>query len=99
MAQKILYLGAHAQGAVLLETQLMKEKYGNDIIIVTPEEAEEQGLTAKDFVNMPTMKITAPPTTILPTSQIYGHERSGKEKRRKRREQERSFNKFKKNGN
>ena len=84
MTQKILIIGSGVEGKSALMLQAMKEKYGDDIILYTPEEAKEQGLTPADFGNIPTMKITAPP--IMEQPMILGTPHSGKEKRRKRRE-------------
>lgn len=88
MERKILIMG-EGKPDVLLLTKL-KEKYGEDIILVTPEEAKEQGLKMEDFVNIPSYKITAPP--ILPMLE-YGEYKTGKENRMERRERERNNNK------
>ena len=76
-----------------LTRTVMKEKYGDDIILYTTEEAKEQGLTPADFGNIPSYKITAPP--IMEQPMILGTPPSGKERRRKRREQERKDKKRK----
>ena len=94
MAQKILIIGAGADTKDALLLAKMKEEYGNDIVLVTPEEAKEQGLELKDIDNIPTMKITAPPIIEHPI--LLGVEKSGKEKRRQRRKQERKANKKRK---
>lgn len=89
MTKKILIIGAgEGRDALLLAS--LKEKHGNDIILVTPEEAKEQGLKIEDFANMPPIKITAPP--IIPILE-YGEYKSGKEKRRERRKKKRMLNK------
>lgn len=93
MAQKILIIGAGADTKDALLLAKMKEKYGNDIVLVTPEEAKEQGLELKDIANIPTMKITAPP--IIEHHTLLVVEKSGKEKRRERRATERKLNKRK----
>jgi len=41
MKQKILIIGAGNEGKSALMLQVMKEKYGDDIVLVTPEEAKE----------------------------------------------------------
>lgn len=84
MANKVLIIGGDSKSELILRT--MQEKYGNDIILVTTDEAKEQGLTEADFVNTPTMKITAP---IINNPSIIRPEKSGKEKRRERRKAER----------
>ena len=94
MTQKILIIGSGGEGKSALMLQAMKEKYGDDIILYTPEEAKEQGLTPANFGNIPSYKITAPP--IMEQPMILGTPHSGKEKRRKRREQERKDNKKRK---
>lgn len=88
MAQKILVIGAGANDALLLAT--LKEKHGDDIILVTPEEAKEQGLKMEDFGNIPTFKITAPPIIQMVE---FGEYKSCKEERRERRAKERKLNK------
>lgn len=77
---KILVIGGGLEGKTVLAHQLMKEKFGDDIILVTPEEAKEQGLSPDDFANIPKMKILAPP--VFEESKIYGFEKTGREKRR-----------------
>ena len=94
MTQKILIIGAGGEGKSALMLQAMKEKYGDDIVLVTPEEAREQGLKPEDFANIPNYKITAPP--IMAQPMILGTPPSGKDQRRKRREQERKANKKRK---
>jgi predicted ATP-dependent serine protease len=91
MTQKILIIGSVGEGKSALLLQAMKEKYGDDIVLVTPEEAKEQGLKPEDFGNIPSYKITAPP--IMEQQMILSTPLSGKESRRKRREQERKDNK------
>lgn len=93
MAQKILIIDAGADSKDALLLAKLKEEHGNDIILVTPEEAKEQGLELKDIANIPTMKITAPPIIEHPT--LLGIEKSGKENRRERRATERKLNKRK----
>lgn len=87
MSKKILLIGANDEGKSDLLIATLKEKYGEDILVVTPEEAKEQGLKMEDFDNLPTMKITAPLIQAHPT--IVGANKSGKENRRQRRKQER----------
>lgn len=93
MTQKILIVSS-GEGKSALMLQTIKEKYGDDIVLVTPEEAKKQGLKPGDFGNTPICKITAPPTMAQPM--ILGVPPSGKEQRRKRRKQERKANKKRK---
>ena len=86
---RVLIMGTVGHGASALMMAEMIEKFGKDVIIVTPEEANEQGLTERDFANILPMKITAPPIIEMPTL-IGGDFQTGKEKRRARRKQERS---------
>ena len=90
MAQKILIVGAGADAKDALLLAKMKEEHGNDIVLITPEEAKEQGLELKDIANIPTMKITAPP--IIPMMEL-GEYKTGKEQRRERRAKERKLKK------
>ncbi len=50
---KVLILGENNTLAI----QVMKEKYGDDIQVVTVDEAKEQGLAPDDFRNIPTYEI------------------------------------------
>jgi hypothetical protein len=92
MAQKILIIGAGADAKDALLLAKMKEEHGNDIVLITLEEAKEQGLELKDIANIPTIKITAPP--IIPMMEL-GEYKTGKEQRRERRAKERKLNKRK----
>lgn len=86
--KKILIIGP-VEGKTALTHQMMKEKYGDDIVLVTLEEAKEQGLLPEDFANTPRFKITAPP--VFETHKLYGFEKTGREKRRERRKKERQL--------
>ena len=83
--KRILIVDDESVGMNSLLHQMMQEKHGDDIILVTPEEAKERGLKMEDFANIPEMKITAPPIR-----DISGIVKSGKENRRERRERERN---------
>lgn len=87
--KKILIVGGGVSGlgtsALMLQT--LKEKYGDDIILVSPEEAKQQRLTENDFANIPSMKITAPP--IMQKFHMPGAPKSGQENRRERRKNNR----------
>ena len=87
--KKILIIGAGDGGKTTLLHQSMKEKFGDNVILVTPDEAKEQGLTPNNFANIPPMKITAPP--VFEVAKLYGHEKTGREKRRDRRKNERKL--------
>jgi hypothetical protein len=86
MTQKILIIGSgdDSKSALLLAT--LSEKYGEDIILLTPAEAVEQGLKMEDFTNTPTIKIEASP---LLKQYNYSDFKTGKEKRRERRKEKR----------
>ena len=87
--KKILIVGGGVSGlgtsALMLQT--LKEKYGDDIILVSPEEEKQQRLTENDFANIPSMKITAPP--IMQKLHMPGAPKSGQENRRERRKNNR----------
>lgn len=75
-----------------LELARIKEEYGDDVVLVTPEEAKERGIETNTFDERRIIKITPPPiVTTLP-----GSVKSGRERRRERRKQERKMNKKKK---
>jgi len=90
MTKKILVFGHVDHGISSLVLARMKETYGENIILVTPEEAKEQGLKMENFANIPTMKITAPP--IIPVVQLRQY-KTGKELRREKRMKARNINK------
>lgn len=85
MTKKILIIGAGDDSKSALMLATLKEKYGDNIVLVTPEEAKEQGLKMEDFANLPTMKIAAPPIFEMVQTDFS----SGKENRRLRRERQR----------
>jgi hypothetical protein len=78
MSNKVLIMGGTASALML---QKFKEQYGEDVEVYTPEEAQAQGLGAKDFGNLPRFEITAPP--IIPMKQLVY--KDGKANRRARR--------------
>lgn len=93
--KKILVVGTgHFDNGDLKASELyltsMKEKYGDDIVLVTPEEAKEQGLTSKYFDNIPVYKIEAPKITEQPYAYDF---KSGRQNRRERRAKKRKQNK------
>lgn len=87
MKDKVLIVGGAEKGVSALMIATLKEKYGNDIIVVTAAEAQEQGLNESDFANTPRFKITAPP--ILKEASLIGFKNDGKANRRERRKKER----------
>lgn len=88
----LMVAGSEPPSELLLAT--LREEHGNDIILVTPEEAKAKGLKMEDFDNLPTMKYNAPPIAPLAAHpKLTGPLKSGKETRRQRREQERKSKK------
>jgi len=86
MNHKILIIGNSDEAQSALYLAKIREEYGNDVELITPEQAKEQGLGMSDFVNIPTFKITAPP--IMPVIQ-YGEYKTGKQRRNERRKNKR----------
>lgn len=84
---RVLVVDSDLEGRSSLAIQSLKEKFGDDVILVTPQQAVEQEIPLDEFANIPRMKITAPP--IMPMM-ISVTPPNGKEKRRARRKQERS---------
>lgn len=84
MTKKLIIVGVDNSNSELLLASL-KEKYGNDILVVTPEQAKEGRMKMEDFDNMSKYKIINPP--IIPIKQTYF--KSGKELRRERRNRQR----------
>ena len=88
MSKKILIVDG-IQPENLLHIATLREKYGEDIILVTPEEALEKGLSENDFCNIPKMIIEANPIIEYPVTSF----KTGQELRRERRKKERKQNK------
>jgi GTPase SAR1 family protein len=86
--KKILIIGS-SEGKTALMHQMMKEKFGDDVILVTYDEAKEQGLMPDDFSNTTRMKIKSLP--IFEPLYIHGHVKTGRENRRDRRKNERKL--------
>lgn len=86
---KVLIIGVDTSELALIA---LREKFGNDVEMVTPDEARARGYGSDDFVNTPRMKITAPP--IFENLRIAGPVKTGRDKRRDRRKNERKINKF-----
>lgn len=84
MAHKVLIVDSVPESSELILARF-KEQYGEDVILITPEEALEQKLTPKDFANLPSFKITAPPEIPLIQTQF----KDGKQLRRERRKKQR----------
>lgn len=82
--KKVLIIGGDKSDFALIS---LREKFGSEVEIVTPDEARELGLGSDDFVNAPRMKITAPP--IIENFHFVGNPKTGREKRRDRRRNER----------
>lgn len=82
--QKIAIIG-QGQEKNALAIMALKEKYGADVVIVTPEEAQEKGLKLEDIVNTPVIKITAPPVY---DAFVDPNPKDGKARRRERRKKE-----------
>ena len=90
MGNKILLIGGSSVGLATLALQDIKEKYGEDVEVYTPEEAKKLGLKQEDFSNIPTMQISNTYPAIL-----WGNSNGkiGKQNRRERRAKERKSKK------
>jgi len=75
------------EGMSALALARLHEEFGKELVLITPQEAHEQGLRMEDFANVPTMRIEAPPLMHLPVP--LGTMKSGKTRRRERRAAER----------
>ncbi len=56
---KVLLFGENESNSLAI--QVMKEKYGEDIQVVTIDEANEMGLTPEDFRNIPRYELSLIP--------------------------------------
>lgn len=95
--KKVLLLGGVKTSFLVI--QRFKEEFGEDIEVVTLEQAKEQRLTPDDFVNIPTCEIKMQPnlTERIPpaisrtdNALIYG--RVGKGGRAQNRSKKNNFN-------
>lgn len=87
---KVLIIGGDkSAGKSALLIASMKEKYGEDVVLVTPEEARE--LRPEDFANMIPMKITTNPIFDMPIINLQ--HKDGKQRRRERRAKDRKSKK------
>lgn len=77
------------EGKTALAIANLKEQFGDDIVVYTPQEAKEQGLVPSDFINTPSIKITRLPA--IEVAKLHGFEKTGREKRRERRKNERKL--------
>jgi hypothetical protein len=68
---------------------ILKEKYGDDIVVVGLEEAIQKGMKPEDFANIPTYKITAPRIDFPEMTMKKIDFVSGKLNRNERREMQR----------
>jgi len=87
MTKKVLIVGGGLSGSSVLAK--FKEQYGEDVVLVTPEEALEQRIPQNEFINLPTLKITAP--QILDQGEYIRPSNSykdGKQLRRERRKKQ-----------
>ena len=81
----ILIIGNVGMGKSCLQVAELKEKYGEDINIVTEEEAREQGLIPRDFANLPSFEIKS-----IPEIPLHYHDfKTGQQNRREKRKQQR----------
>lgn len=87
MPKKILIIGdEHPASKSALALQVLREKYGEDVVFYNEQQAKEEGLDYNEFANIPLYKITAP----APVNSL-GAQKSGKELRRERRQQQRKY--------
>ena len=57
--KKVLVIGSTNVDGLLIQS--LKEKFGEDVKLYTPEEAQAEGLTQNDFANIPTYTIKPTP--------------------------------------
>lgn len=91
-SKHVLIIGSGMEVNSALVLQAMKEQHGDDVVLVTPEQAIERGLLPSDFENIPSRKIVAPP---LIESMMLVEPLSGKQSRAQRRAAERKSKKRK----
>lgn len=85
---RIIVIGGGMTEKTSLLLQTLKEKYGENIEVITAEEADQRGFKSDQLEPMMNMKITAVP--IISMTQL--DYKSGKEIRRERRLKERNSN-------
>ena len=79
--KKVLVIGGTNQCGLLIQS--LKEKFGEDVKLYTPEEAQAEGLTLNDFANIPTYTIK--PTPVFEDSFFIPSLKVGKGGRAKNR--------------
>lgn len=86
MKEKKLIVATGQPGSTDVCLASIKERYGDSVIIITPEEALKEGVNA-------TYTITAPPVLPVLTYSSLGIFKDGKQNRRERRAANRKLNK------
>lgn len=76
---RVILIGPGA-GKTALAMAHLREQYGNDVEVYTPEEAQEKGLKPEDFANIPTYKIEPLPSLPDMTHYIKGHPKKSKKR-------------------
>ena len=84
---RILVIGGGEHGKGTLVEAMLRDEYGEDLVVVTPEEAIQQGLGPADFDIAPTMRIE--PLRAMDLLVHPASVKCGKAKRRERRAAER----------
>lgn len=89
--KKVAIIGPGAENSELAKRALM-EKYGDDIVIMTREQADQKQVSPDQIVNLSNMVLTNP---YGPGNYVTEPAKSGKQKRRERRRTERKNKKKK----
>ena len=89
--KKVAIIGPGQESSELAK-RFLKEKYGDDIIILTDEQAKQAKVSEDQIVNLPTMQIINP---YNHSGHVNVPEKTGKQKRRERRRTERKNKKKK----
>lgn len=84
MLNNIIIIGSAQHAKDVLYHQVLKEKYGEGVIVMTPEEAIEKGITIGDIHRETLPIIKVPEIKVMSFVSP-----SGKERRRERRKKER----------
>lgn len=87
--KKILIAGSGFSGSDLM-LQTMRERHGDNIQLVTPEDIKEQGINIEEIYNPP-IKIKASP--FVEDYMFADDIKSGQERRREKRKKQRNPNK------
>ncbi len=92
MSIKVLIADEIEEGKLTLLLMKIKEKYGDDVIILTPDQAKEQNLTLDDFANIPKLELKSIHIDEIAYLTAYCFDKTEPSKKSKTRKREHRWN-------